>query len=163
MLAAARTSALQRWWANFILPWIIPFNGPHGFKVVPLMKGGISVEIPYWRINQNHIRGMHACALATAAEMCSGLSVLELVDPKQYRMIMRTLRMDYHYQAKKRTVAVCTPTSQDITEQVVRPLESSDAVEYTNTVQLHDAAGNHVATGTVTWQVKPWSKVRTKV
>ena len=121
------------------------------------------MEIPYWRINQNHIRGMHACALATAAEMCSGLSILELVDPKQYRMIMRTLRMDYHYQAKKRTVALCAPTSQEITEKVVRPLESSDAVEYTNTVQLNDAAGNHIATGTVTWQVKPWSKVRTKM
>ena len=163
LLSNARGSAIHRWWANLLLPWIIPFNRPHGFKVVPLKEGGVSVEIPYWRINQNHIRGMHACALATAAEMCSGLSILELVDPKQYRMIMRTLRMDYHYQAKKRTVAVCAPTSQEITEQVVRPLESSDAVEYTNTVQLNDAAGNHIATGTVTWQVKPWSKVRTKI
>jgi hypothetical protein len=30
-------------------------------------------------------------------------------------------------------------------------------------VEVRDAAGNHVATATVTWQVKPWNKVRTKV
>lgn len=162
LLSKARHSSVQRWWTNFIFPWIVPFNRPHGFKILPLKTGGISVEIPYWRINQNHIRGMHACALATAAEMCSGLSVLELVDPKEYRMIMRTLRMEYHYQAKKRTTATCVPTAREIEEQVVGPLQAADSVDYTNTVLLKDSAGNHIATGTVTWQVKPWSKVRTK-
>ncbi|MCC7503423.1 MAG: DUF4442 domain-containing protein, partial [Flavobacteriales bacterium] len=72
MLSNARTSGLSRAWLNFILPWMIPFNRPHGFKVVPLPEGGISVYIPYWRINRNHIKGIHACAMATAAEMCSG-------------------------------------------------------------------------------------------
>ena len=95
--------------------------------------------------------------------MCSGLAVLELVDPKEYRMIMRELRMQYHYQAKARTTARCVPTAREIQEQVVTPLTSAEAVDYTNTVALHDAQGNHVATGTVTWQVKPWSKVRTRV
>ncbi len=163
LLTKARGSALQRWWANFLLPWAIPFNRPHGFKVVPLKTGGISVEIPYWRINHNHIKGLHACALATAAEMCSGLSVLERLDPKKYRMIMRELRMQYHYQAKKRTTASCVPTAREIDEQVIAPLQAADSVDYTSTVQLNDSAGNHIATGTVTWQVKPWSKVKTKV
>ncbi|MBK8500304.1 MAG: DUF4442 domain-containing protein [Flavobacteriales bacterium] len=163
MLAGARDSALRRWWANVLLPWIIPFNRPHGFKVVPLKEGGMSVEIPYWRINQNHVRGIHACGLATAAEMCSGLSVLELVDPKEYRMIMRELRMNYHYQAKKRTIARAAPAASDIETHVVRPLQSADAVDYTSMVELHDIAGNHIATGTITWQVKPWSKVKTSV
>ena len=163
LLANARTSSFSRWWANFLLPWLIPFNRPHGFKVIPMKTGGISVRIPYWRINHNHIRGIHACALATAAEMCSGLSVLERLDPKEYRMIMRTLRMDYHYQAKKVTTAVCVPIPKEIEEKVVEPLRTSDAVDYTSAVELHDVAGNHVATGTVTWQVKPWNKVRTKL
>jgi acyl-coenzyme A thioesterase PaaI-like protein len=108
-LANARTSGLSRAWLNFILPWMIPFNRPHGFKVVPLPEGGISVQIPYWRINRNHIKGIHACALATAAEMCSGLSVLEHLDPKHYRLIMRSLHMDYHYQAKMNAVAPVLP------------------------------------------------------
>ncbi|MBK8338843.1 MAG: DUF4442 domain-containing protein [Flavobacteriales bacterium] len=163
LLAGARNSALSRWWLNALLPWTVPFNRPHGFKVIPLPEGGISVRIPNWRINRNHINGIHACALATAAEMCSGLSVLEKLDPKKYRLIMRSLHMEYHYQAKQEATAKCVPTAAEIAERVVRPLEVNDAVDYTSTVEVHDKSGNHLATGTVTWQVKEWSKVRTKV
>jgi acyl-coenzyme A thioesterase PaaI-like protein len=162
-LANARTSGLSRAWLNFILPWMIPFNRPHGFKVVPLPEGGISVQIPYWRINRNHIKGIHACALATAAEMCSGLSVLEHLDPKHYRLIMRSLHMDYHYQAKMNAVASCSPDPEMIRTTVVEPLKTTEAVDYTSTVLLKDSKGNHLATGTITWQVKGWGKVRTKV
>ena len=162
MLANARTSGLSRWWLNAVLPWMIPFNRPHGFKVIPLPTGGISVRIPNWRINRNHIRGIHACCLATAAEMCSGLSVLEQLDPKQYRLIMRSLHMEYHFQAKKDAAATCIPTAKEIEEQVITPLAQQESVDYTSTVMLKDSSDNHLATGTVTWQVKPWSKVRTK-
>lgn len=163
MLSKARRSAFSRWWLNTALPFAIPFNRPHGFKVVPLREGGIIVRIPYWRINQNHIRGIHACCIATASEMCSGLSVLEQLDPKQYRLIMRSLHMQYHYQAKGAAQAKCVPTAAEIAEKVIGPLAVQDAVDYTSVVEVHDVAGNHLATATVNWQVKPWSKVRTKV
>ncbi len=163
LLAQARTSAFTRWKLNALLPWMIPFNRPHGFKVVPLPEGGISVHIPYWRINRNHIKGIHACCLATAAELCSGLSVLEQLDPRQYRLIMRSLHMQYHYQAKQAAVARCAPSATAITDEVVRPLQDQAAVEHSSTVELHDRSGNHLATGTVVWQVKRWDQVRTKV
>lgn len=162
LLRKARHSGAHRWFANILLPWLIPFNRPHGFKVVPLKDGGMSVAIPYWRINRNHIRGMHACALATAAEMCSGLAVIERLDPKEYRMILRELRIQYRYQAKKRVIASAPDLSRAIEEQVLTLLRTTGSVDYTSTVELHDSDGNHVATGTATWQVKPWSKVRTK-
>ncbi len=149
LLNKARTSALQRGLLNAVLPLMIPFNRPHGFRVVPLREGGIRVEIPYWRINRNHIKGIHACALATAAEMCSGLSVLEQLDPRKYRLIMRELRMQYHYQAKQKSWATCVPLAEDIKRSVVEPLQDSEAVDYASTVELHDKAGNHLATGTL--------------
>ena len=71
LLTKARSSGFTRWWLNHALSWLIPFNRPHGFKVNPLPEGGIRVSIPNWRVNRNHIKGIHACALATAAEMCS--------------------------------------------------------------------------------------------
>jgi len=163
LLGKARVSATSRFLLNTILPWMIPFNRPHGFSVVPLKGGGISVRIPNWRVNRNHIKGIHACALATAAEMCSGLSVLEHLDPRTYRLIMRELRMQYHYQAKQGAIAKCVPTPSEITAQVVQPLQQQPSVDYTSTVEVHDKSGNHLATGTVTWQVKEWAKVRTKV
>ena len=163
LLSKARTSAAWRWRLNLLLPWAIPFNSPHGFRVFPLPTGGISVRIPFRRANRNHIKGIHACAIANASEMCSGLSVLEILDPKQYRLIMRTLHLEYHYQAKQPATAKCVPTAEEIAEGVVLPLAAQDSVDYTSTVEVHDERGNHLATATVTWQVKLWSKVRTKV
>lgn len=163
LLSNARNSTIRRWWLNFLLPWVVPFNRPHGFNVVPLKEGGISVRIPYWRINQNHIKGIHACCIATASEMCSGLSVMEQLDPKQYRLIMRSLHVEYHYQAKQAATATCIPTATEIADSVVRPLATQDAVDYTSVVEAYDTSGNHLTTATVVWQVKQWSKVRTKV
>jgi len=163
LLSKARTSPSWRWRLNFLLPWMIPFNRPHGFKVRPLLGGGIEVSIPNWRVNHNHIKGIHACALATASEMCSGLSVMEHLDPKKYRIIMRSLHMAYHYQAKQQALAKCVPTATEISELVLQPLQQQDTVDYTSTIEVYDQSGNHLATGTVTWQVKEWAKVRTKV
>jgi acyl-coenzyme A thioesterase PaaI-like protein len=163
LLRKARHSAFTRWWMNMALDHMIPFNAPHGFRVRPLPEGGIRVHIPYWRVNRNHIKGIHACAMATAAEMCSGLSLLEQLDPKQYRLIMRSLHMAYHYQAKQPAHATCVPSAEEIQAKAIGPLRTQEAIDFTSTVELHDRSGNHLATGTVTWQVKEWSKVRTKV
>ena len=162
LLTSARNSGFKRWLLHHALNWSIPFNRPHGFRVTPLPTGGISVSIPNWRINRNHINGIHACALATAAEMCSGLSVMERLDAKKYRLIMRSLHMEYHYQAKQKALATCIPLEDEIQDQVLRPLTTQDSAEYTSTVMIKDVGGNHLATGTITWQVKEWSKVRTK-
>ncbi len=162
LIRRSRTSGVSRWWLNALLRWMIPFNQPHGFRVQPLRGGGISVHIPYWRINRNHIKGIHACALATAAEYCSGLALLEHLDAKKFRLIMKSLHMDYHYQAKANAHAVFAPSAEELAAQVIEPLKNSDAVLYTARVELHDAKENHLATGRITWQVKAWEKVRTK-
>jgi acyl-coenzyme A thioesterase PaaI-like protein len=160
LLRRARHSGLARRWLNAVLPWMIPFNRPHGFAVRPMPDGGMRVTVPHWRINRNHIRGIHACALATAAEMCSGLAVLERIDPKRYRLIMRELRMQYGFQAKQDVDAECPSLEAQLDEAVER-LRLADAAECTAIVQLRDRSGNAVATGTITWQLKPWDKVRT--
>jgi acyl-coenzyme A thioesterase PaaI-like protein len=122
----------------------------------------MQVRIPWWRVNRNHIRGIHACALATGAELCSGLSLLEHIDPKRYRLIMRSLHMDYHYQAKTAATATASPAAEDIARQVLQPLESGGTVDHVSRVELHDAQGNHLASATITWQVKRWDQVRTR-
>lgn len=162
LLQRSRTSAFTRWWLNAGLRWKIPFNRPHGLRVRPLRDGGIRVEVPFWRVNRNHIRGIHACCLATAAEYCSGLALLEHLGPDRYRLIMKSLNMEYFFQAKARAHAEFAPSAQTIRELVSLPLESNESVLYVAEVHLHDEAGNHLATGRITWQVKDWRKVRTK-
>src|SRR5690349_4160989 len=128
LIGSARTSSWKRWLSNTVLRWRIPFNQPHGLRVEPLKDGGIKIHIPYWRINRNHIKGVHACCLATAAEFCSGLALIEHLDPKSYRLIMKSLQMDYHFQAKTKAHAVFAPGVQEINEHVIQPLTSSEAV-----------------------------------
>ena len=163
LVRRARSSRISRWSLNALLRWKIPFNQPHGFRVEPQRDGGIKVHIPYWRINRNHIRGIHACALATAAEYCSGLALLEHLDDKKYRLIMKSLHMDYHYQAKANAHALFAPSGEEIAAQVIGPLTHKEAVLYAATVELHDVKGHHLATGLINWQVKNWEKVRTRV
>ncbi|MGV9011780.1 MAG: DUF4442 domain-containing protein [Flavobacteriales bacterium] len=161
LLLSARTSGFRRWVLNMGLQRMIPFNRPHGLNVVPLESGGIKVLIPFWRINQNHIRGIHACCLATAAEYCSGLALMAHLDAKSYRIIMKSLHMEYHYQAKSAASAVFSPSAEEVETNIRKVVERGEAVLYVADVPVHDDKGNHLATGRITWQVKPWESVRT--
>lgn len=162
LLRSARTSRAKRWWLNVVLGRAIPFNRPHGFRVVPLERGGIRVEIPFRKANRNHINGLHACCLATAAEFCSGLALMEHLDAKKYRIIMKSLRMEYHYQGKAAASAVFAPTESDIETGILTTLHTDESVLYTAEVPVHDRLSNHLATAYIIWQVKDWSLVRTK-
>jgi len=162
LLEKARTSGVARWKLNAALRWMIPFNRPHGLRVTPLNTGGIRVDIPFRRANLNHIKGVHACCLATAAEYCSGLALMEHLDAKRYRIIMKSLRMDYHYQAKAAAFAQFAPGREELDRHILQPLRTDEAVLYTAQVEVRDAE-HHLATGHITWQVKEWGKVRTKV
>ncbi len=163
LIAGARRSRFRRALLNTLLRWKIPFNQPHGLAVHPLPEGGIAVRVPYWRVNRNHIRGIHACCMATAAEYCSGLALLERLDAAKYRLIMKSIRVEYHYQAKTSVEARAVPTEQDVHERVIGPLATAEAVLYESVVELHDRNKAHVATAHITWQVKDWARVRTKV
>ncbi|MEZ4738120.1 MAG: hypothetical protein R2818_01900 [Flavobacteriales bacterium] len=55
---------------------------------------------------------------------------------------MRSLHMEYHYQAKERAVATCIPSAQEIQEQVKEALLTQDKVDYTSTVIVKDVSGN---------------------
>lgn len=146
-----------------MLRMAIPFNAGHGFRVSPLPSGGIRVDVPMRRNNRNHIRGIHACCLATAAELCSGLALMEHVDPAQFRIIMRAITMEYHLQAKGAARAEYAPALADLERSLLGPLQVGEAVLFTTEVQLRDKQGHVLATGRITWQVKAWDKVRTKV
>jgi acyl-coenzyme A thioesterase PaaI-like protein len=159
-LQAARESRWQRVLLNMLLPWMVPFNQPHGFRARPLSGGGVAVHIPFWRVNRNHIRGLHACAMATAAEFCCGLALLEKVDLRKHRMIMANLQMDYHYQGKTSAVARCVPDAGEI-QRKLGILDTEGSVTLTLEVPIADVDGKHLATGRITWQLKPWSRVRT--
>lgn len=147
---------------NIGLARMIPFNKPHKFKVIAITDDEIKVRLPYQKRNFNHIRGIHACALATVSEFCTGLMLISKLQPKDYRLIMQRMEMDYHYQGKMDAIASFSLSNDYVEEQVKKPLQSQDATILDCEVKIHDKEGNHLTTGHIFWQIKPWSKVRTK-
>ena len=75
-IEGAKKSRFGLFKLNFGLGFIIPFNKPHGIKVTAITDNSVSTIIPYRRKNMNHIRGVHACGMATCAEFASGLLLL---------------------------------------------------------------------------------------
>lgn len=162
IIEKAKHSAFWLWVLNQALPRIVPFNGPHRFSVVAISDHHLKSRIPYRKSNFNHIRGLHACALATISEFATGFLLLSRLDIKKYRLIMQRIEMDYHYQGKMDAFAEFSTSDAWYDEQIIGPLRTNDAVVVPCVVKIHDAKGNHLTTGKVFWQVKDWTKVKTK-
>ncbi|MGY6561528.1 MAG: DUF4442 domain-containing protein [Luteibaculaceae bacterium] len=158
----AQKSNFWMWFMNFFLYRFIPFNKPHGFRIITIDDYATEVLIPYKKVNFNHIKGIHACAMATAAEYCTGFTLLNALDAKKYRLILQHLEMQYHYQGKTDLIASFTTTQSFLDEQVINPLKTEEKILVTSTCELYDKNKNHVATGKTTWQIKSWDKVKTK-
>lgn len=162
LIEKAKSSKRHLKLLNFALARKIPFNKPHGFEVVELGDRSVKVLIPYRKRNFNHIRGLHACALATISEYSTGMVLLNTLNPKEYRIIMQRMEMDYHYQGKIDAYAYFEATEAWLQTEVLEPLKSRESVVVKCEVKIHDAQGNHLTTGNIYWQVKNWSRVKTK-
>ena len=159
----AKTSKKHLALLNFGLARMIPFNKPHGFKIIEIGDSSVKIRVPYKKLNFNHIKGIHACALATASEYSTGLVLLNKLDAKKYRIIMQKMEMNYHYQAKMDTVVTFELTDKWLNEHITNPLKKEESVIVNCEVKSHDSNGNHLTTGHIFWQVKSWDKVKTKM
>ncbi len=163
ILEKAKHSAFYLKVLNWNLSRMIPFNKPHGFRIVKIEDYKLKTLIPYKRSNFNHIRGLHACGLATISEFTTGFLLISRLDMKKYRIIMQRLEMNYHYQGKMDSTAEFEISSSWLEEKIIIPLKSSEAVVVPCEIKIHDEKGNHLTTGTVYWQIKSWDKVKTKL
>jgi len=162
IIEKARHSRWYRRLLNWSLDRMVPFNKPHGLRVVEIAPDAVTVLLPYKRRNLNHIRGLHACALATASEFTTGLLLISRLDARKYRLIMKRLEMDYHYQGKMDARATFHVSDDWFAREIYHPLEDNDAVIVTCEVHIHDVHGNHLTTGRVEWQIKKWTAVGTR-
>jgi acyl-coenzyme A thioesterase PaaI-like protein len=147
---------------NWSLNRMIPFNKPHGFKIVEIGDDHIKTLIPYKQKNFNHIRGLHACALATISEFTTGFLLVTKLDAKKYRLIMQRLEMDYHYQGKTDAYAQFGLTADWFQQNIYAPLSNGPSTVVICEVKIVDKTGNQLTTGKVHWQIKSWDKVKTK-
>lgn len=159
----ARHSGLALWALNLMLGRVIPFNRTHGFKIETIDDGFVRTTASYKRSNHNHVRGIHACAIATVAEFSAGFLLLMQLDPGRYRLIMSKIEVEYHYQAKKRIFSESRVSTEELKQKVLAPLQQQESTTIIIESRVVDTLGNSIATAHTSWQVKRWDRVRTKV
>lgn len=163
LTSRAKESALWLWLLNRALGWTIPFNRPHGFNLIEIGDDVIRTTAPYKRANYNHVKGIHACAIATVAEFSAGFLLLTKIDPKRYRLIMSRIDVEYLYQAKEQIVSESSILPEELEEKIYKPLQGQESITIALKSRVSDLSGNEIAVAYTTWQVKPWDQVRTKL
>lgn len=160
LVIKARRSSFYRALLNLLLKRTIPFNRPHRLSIVELSPEKVAVQIPFVRSNQNHVGGLHACVMATAAEFASGLLMMQHAPVAEFRLIMKSLSMEYHYQGRAAAVAVCEGSTDWIFKNISEPLSTLDAVTVNAQSEVYDIDNNHLCTGTIQWHIKYWKAIK---
>lgn len=159
----AKHSGFWLWMLNIFFERMVPFNIAHRFRITHVADGLVKTRLPYRRKNLNHVKGLHACALATLTELTSGFLLATTLDPTKYRIILRKLEMDYLYQGKMDAVCEFSVSPEWLQQHVFGPLTTADSTDLVAEVKIFDVQGNQLTLGRAHWQVKEWSKVRTKI
>jgi acyl-coenzyme A thioesterase PaaI-like protein len=149
LIEKAKTSPFYLWVLNWSFNRMIPFNRPHGFKIIEIGDYHVRTLLPYKRLNLNHLKGLHACALATLTEITGGFIFVTRLDPTQYRIILKKLEVDYLYQGKTDAIGEFRISDEWMQKHV-------------SEVKITDAKGNQLTNGKAHWQIKDWTKVKTK-
>lgn len=124
---------------------MVPYTGALGATVVDLRPGGATVRLKERRRVRNHLRSVHAVALANLGEVTTGLAVVASL-PAGARGILTALRVEFR--KKARGVLTCS-CDADVPSDVGEPLEVEARAD------VRDATGDVVAEVTATWLVGP--------
>lgn len=162
LIQKAKHSTFYLWTLNRVLWRAIPFNGRHKFRISEINDNGLTIVLPYKRKNMNHIKGLHACALATVCEYATGFTVNMLLPPNSCRLILKNIHMTYHYQGKTEASISFSMTKEEIESKILIPLQTSEKIFIELAAEVYDINKNHLCTGLINWQVKKWEKVKTK-
>lgn len=147
---------------DLMLHRLVPFNRPHGIRLAEVSEDRVSVVLPWRRANLNHLGGMHACAMATAAEYSSGLLLLRKIDPSELRLIMRSIAVDYSKQGRGASVASSELSGERFEKEVLAPISESGLADVVLESKVVDRSGNELCTARVAWQLKRWDRVRAR-
>ncbi|MEQ1505131.1 MAG: hotdog fold domain-containing protein [Myxococcota bacterium] len=121
-----------------------PYTGTIGAKVVALERGRSEVVMQdRWGV-RNHLRSVHAVALANLAEL-TGNVALAYAMPDDARFIVAGMNLDYVKKARGPITGRCTCPIP----------ETSARQEFQVPVTLHDAAGDVVVRATLRTLVGP--------
>jgi hypothetical protein len=161
LILKAGSSSFYKWLLNRGLWNMIPFNKPHKLRVTNIQPGNVEIKLPYIRRNLNHIKGLHACSMATLAEYATGMALITKLDSKIFRIIMQKIEMEYFYQGKTDATASFEVTDEWLNTNVLKIIKTGSPAVINCEIHIHDIQKNKLATGNIFWQIKSWADVKT--
>jgi hypothetical protein len=148
----ARTSAWGLFLLNQAFFWKLPFNRPHGIRILSVDETGLTTVLPFRRNNLNHLGTMHACALATLAEFTAGTELWRRLEQKGFRLVLQSLHMTYIAKATEAVYArFGDEMGNDLTENLINQLQKNKKASFEATVVLLTKEGKELALGTSHW------------
>ncbi len=149
-------NALHRQWLNlsrlpfgkflfsFVVNRYIPYTGSMSSKVMELRPGYAKVTLRDRRKVRNHLKSVHAIALANLAEFTGNLAVVCGL-PDDARFIVKSIEIDYLKKAHGLLTAECQ----------TQVIASNERREIDIEVKIKDGAGDIVATGRLKTLIGP--------
>ncbi len=127
---------------SWVLNHKIPYSGNLRARVRELSPGHCLLEIRERRALRNHLRSLHALALANAGELCSGLALHTLL-PNHQRGIVLEICTRYLHKGRGRLQA---------RGRVLDPLPETEG-EIRVLGEIRDGAGEIVSVTEVRWKI----------
>lgn len=122
----------------------VPHAARMGFRIEQLDERSIEVSMPDKRANRNHLRSLHAMALAHLAEYTTGLLTVYAVVPLGYRSILREFKIEYLAKGRGRVVGRAA---------IKLPRGNLDKKDLAVKVDIVDRTGQVVARAVSTWRI----------
>ena len=130
---------------SLLIGFYVPYSGSVSPYIEELSKGSATLSINEKWFIRNHLKSVHAIALANIGELSSGLAMLAAL-PSNSRGIVKSLKIDYLKKARgKITVKGTAPEI----------LELKENVEKVALAEMFDSSNELVARMEVYWQVGP--------
>lgn len=133
-----------RWLFSRAIGRVVPYTGSVRPHVLELRAGHAVIAMRDRRAVRNHLRSLHAIALANLAEFTTGLPLAYAVQPEG-RAILVSLQVEYVRKAR----GTVTGTAD------FEPPDARVESEVDIPVELRDSAGEVVARAVARWRVGP--------
>jgi len=130
-----------RWIFSVLVGFFIPYSGSISSRVESLEPGNSLLILKERRPVRNHLRSVHAIALANVAELASGFAMITALPPNT-RSIVTKIEIEYFKKARGvlRVKGSAKP-----------PAEIIEKTESIALADIFDDAGELVSSTRVTW------------